>query len=264
VNIRRGFALGLLEWSVFEAQPACCVRCTRRPVSLCFHPKNAVDGPIVDARFLLGKYKAAIEVYNEANRATKEDRDVHFNLGLCYRQLKLYDKAIGCFKEANDISKNEETFQQIGRTYSVQEDFKNAVATYLDALQFSNDNEDLLAAMGLLYLRLGEPAKAFNYLERALARNPGDPKVILAAGSIIQDRNEMNKALLHYRIAAVKTPNSAQLWNNIGQSTSCLTWWPHGRGIGYLTCDGCVRAHVRACVCVCLFVCMCLSVCVCV
>ena len=173
--------------------------------------------------FLLGKFKAAIEVYNEANRATKEDRDIYFNLGLCYRQLKLYDKAIGCFKEANELSKNEETFQQIGRTYSVQEDFQHAVATYLDALQFSNDNEELLAAMGLLYLRLGEPAKAFNYLERALARNPANPKVILAVGSIIQDRNEMDKALLKYRIAAVKTPNSAQLWNNIGSYKATLS-----------------------------------------
>jgi Bardet-Biedl syndrome 4 protein len=184
-------------------------------------------------RFLLGKFKAAIEVYNEASRAAKEDRDVLFNLGLCYRQLKLYDKAIKCFKEANDISKNEETFQQIGRTYSVQEDLQNAVATYLDALQFSNDNEELLSAMGLLYLRLGEPAKAFNYLERALARNPGDPKVILAAGSIIQDRNEMDKALLKYRIAAVKTPHSPQLWNNIG-AFACVSRAVHERRFGGL------------------------------
>ena len=92
---------------------------------------------------MLGKFKAAIEVYNEANRAEREDRDVLFNLGLCYRQLKLYDKAIKCFQEANDISKNEETYQQIGRTYAVQEDFENALATYLDALQFSNDNEGI-------------------------------------------------------------------------------------------------------------------------
>jgi len=167
-------------------------------------------------RFLLGKFKAAIEVYNEAHRASSDDRDVLFNLGLCYRQLKLYEKAIQCFQDANNISKNEETFVQIGRTFAIQEDFKKAVETYLDALQFSNDNEELLAAMGLLYLRLGEPDKSFNYLERALARDPANPKVILAAGSIIQDRNEMDQALLKYRVAAIKTPHSAQLWNNIG------------------------------------------------
>jgi Bardet-Biedl syndrome 4 protein len=39
---------------------------------------------------------------------------------------------------------------------------------------------------------------------------------ILATGSIIQDHSEMDVALSKYRVAAVQTPNSAQLWNNIG------------------------------------------------
>jgi Bardet-Biedl syndrome 4 protein len=42
------------------------------------------------------------------------------------------------------------------------------------------------------------------------------PKTILAAGSIIQDHSEVDVALMKYRIAAVATPNSAQLWNNVG------------------------------------------------
>lgn len=41
-------------------------------------------------------------------------------------------------------------------------------------------------------------------------------QTILAAGSIIQDHSEMEVALSKYRIAAVQTPNSPQLWNNIG------------------------------------------------
>ena len=43
-----------------------------------------------------------------------------------------------------------------------------------------------------------------------------NPKTISAAGSIIQDHNDMDVALVKYRVAAVATPNSAQLWNNIG------------------------------------------------
>merc|ERR1711934_1289464 len=43
-----------------------------------------------------------------------------------------------------------------------------------------------------------------------------NPKTILAAGSIIQDHSDMDVALVKYRVAAVYTPSSAQLWNNIG------------------------------------------------
>ena len=65
-------------------------------------------------------------------------------------------------------------------------------------------------------MRLGENQKAFEHLGNSLAHDPLDPKTILAAGSIIQDNQDMDVALVKYRIAAVKTPNSAQLWNNIG------------------------------------------------
>ena len=69
----------------------------------------------------------------------------------------------------------------------------------------------------------------------ALTHDPKNAKTILAAGSIIQDRttppsfgltpttnnlsasfedhSDMDVALIKYRVAAVHTPNSAQLWN---------------------------------------------------
>jgi Bardet-Biedl syndrome 4 protein len=76
-----------------------------------------------------------------------------------------------------------------------------------------------LTTVGLLYLRLGQNYRAFDFLGGSLTHDPKNPKSILAAGSIIQDHNDMDVALIKYRIAAVSTPNSAQLWNNIGQNT---------------------------------------------
>ena len=41
-------------------------------------------------------------------------------------------------------------------------------------------------------------------------------QAILAAGSMIQGRGDYDVALAKYRIAAATTPESPQLWNNIG------------------------------------------------
>merc|ERR1712100_488794 len=82
--------------------------------------------------------------------------------------------------------------------------------------EFSAENAEVLTTVGLLYLRMGENFKAFDYLGNALTHDPRNPKTILAAGSIIQDHSDMDVALIKYRVAAVFTPNSAQLWNNIG------------------------------------------------
>ena len=48
--------------------------------------------------------------------------------------------------------------------------------------------------MGLLYLRLGENYKAFDFLGNSLTHDPRNPKTILAAGSIIQDHQVINLA----------------------------------------------------------------------
>ena len=41
-------------------------------------------------------------------------------------------------------------------------------------------------------------------------------QAIVGAGSMIQERGDYDVALAKYRIAAATTPESPQLWNNIG------------------------------------------------
>ena len=36
---------------------------------------------------------------------------------------------------------------------------------------------------------------------------------------LVQDHHDMDVALVKYRVAAVQTPTSPQLWNNIGMQT---------------------------------------------
>ena len=76
---------------------------------------------------------------------------------------------------------------QLGKVYTLQEEYRQAIDVYLEALEFSPENPELLTTVGLLYLRLGENYKAFDFLGNSLTHDPRNPKTILAAGSIIQD-----------------------------------------------------------------------------
>lgn len=166
--------------------------------------------------YLSGKHKQAIDVYEEAQRIGIDDWEVYHNKGLCLLYLKNYAKAIEDFKQANSIQRHDSTYMQLGKVYTLQENYEAAIEVYLEALEFSPENPDILTTVGLLYLRLGQNYRAFDFLGNSLTHDPKNPKSILAAGSIIQDHNDMDVALIKYRIAAVATPNSAQLWNNIG------------------------------------------------
>ena len=83
--------------------------------------------------------------------------------------------------------------------YTSLQSYDEAVQVYLEALEFSPDNPEILTMVGLMYLRLGETFKAFDFLGNALTHNPRDAKTILAAGSIIQDNQDVDVALVKYR-----------------------------------------------------------------
>lgn len=183
----------------------------------CLNPHNVCNLKQVGrSLYLLGKHKAAIDVYEEAQRIGIEDWEIWHNKGLCLMYLKHYDKSVECFRRANLIQRHDATFMQLGKVHTLQENYKKAIDVYLEALEFSPENPEILTTVGLLYLRLGENYRAFDFLGNSLTHDPKNPKTILAAGSIIQDHSDMDVALVKYRVAAVQTPNSAQLWNNIG------------------------------------------------
>jgi Bardet-Biedl syndrome 4 protein len=173
--------------------------------------------------YLLGKHKAAVEVYDEAakmllesNPGAADDWEIHHQKGLCYAKSKQHGAAAESFTRANAVSRHESTYVQLGRLYQSQENWEAALATYLEALELSPESPEILTALGLLYLRLGETYRAFEYLDSALTKDPRNPRTILAAGSIIQDLDDADVALVKYRVAAAVEPNSAQLWNNVG------------------------------------------------
>ena len=71
-------------------------------------------------------------------------------------------------------------------------------------------------ALGLLYLQAGQHAAAFEQLGTAMAFEPNNTKAVLAAGSVAQASQDWDAALSKYKTASVVTPESPQLWNNIG------------------------------------------------
>ena len=164
----------------------------------------------------MGRHKAAIEVYDECLKLDNNDWEIYYYKGLSYKYLRFYEEGIENFKKANSIQKHDATFIELGRVYTAQQEYKQAIEVFLEGLEFSPENPEILTSIGLLYIRMGENFQAFQFLGNSLTHDSKNPRTILATGSIIQDKAEHDAALLKYRIAAVYNPDSAELWNNIG------------------------------------------------
>ncbi|CAN0041747.1 unnamed protein product [Ectocarpus sp. 6 AP-2014] len=171
----------------------------------CLNPQNPSNLKEVGrCLFLLGKHKAALDVYGEAQQIDSEDWEVWHSRGLCYMHLKQFERALEAFEQANSISRHDSTFLHMGKVYRLQDKPAEALTVYEEALEFSPESPELLTTVGLLHLQQGENQKAFECLGNALTHDPRNPKAILAAGSIIQDNQDMDVALVKYRVSAVQ------------------------------------------------------------
>ncbi|XP_028679264.2 Bardet-Biedl syndrome 4 protein isoform X1 [Erpetoichthys calabaricus] len=165
--------------------------------------------------FLLGKHKAAIEVYNDAAKLN-QDWEICHNLGVCYMYLKDFKNASEQLNYALQLNKHDITFIMLGKMHMLEGDTDKAIEVYKKAVEFSPENTELLTTLGLLYLKLGIYQKAFEHLGNALTYDPSNYKAILAAGSMMQTHGDFDVAMTKYRVAAYSVPESPPLWNNIG------------------------------------------------
>ncbi|XP_013979482.1 BBSome complex member BBS4 isoform X3 [Salmo salar] len=166
--------------------------------------------------FLLGKHKAAIEVYNEASQLNEKDWEISHNLGVCYIYTKDFNSAEEQLNIALELSKHDLTYMMLGKIHLLEGDTDKAIDVYRSAVEFSPENTDLLTTLGLLYMQQGKYQKAFEHLGNALTYDPNNFKAILAAGSMMQTHGDYDVAMNKYRVAAYAVPESSPLWNNIG------------------------------------------------
>ncbi|XP_022103425.1 Bardet-Biedl syndrome 4 protein-like isoform X2 [Acanthaster planci] len=166
--------------------------------------------------FLLGRHKAAIDVYSEAARMSSRDWEISHNQGVCYMYLKEYMKAKELLKQAIQFNRHDLSYIMLAKIYLMEGDIHMAIDVYKRAIEFSPENPELLTTLGLLYLQVNQYQRAFEHLGNALTYDPSNVKAILAAGSMMQQHNDFDVALTKYRIAASAVPESAPLWNNIG------------------------------------------------
>uniref|UniRef100_A0A8D0BT63 BBSome complex member BBS4 n=1 Tax=Salvator merianae TaxID=96440 RepID=A0A8D0BT63_SALMN len=166
--------------------------------------------------FLLGKHKAAIEVYHDAARHSEKDWEICHNLGVCYMQLKHFNKAKDQLNKALELNQHDLTYMMLGKIHLLEGQSEKAIEVYRKAVEFSPENTELLATLGLLYLELEDYQKAFEHLGNALTYDPSNYKAILAAGSMMQTHGDFDVALTKYRVVACAVPESPPLWNNIG------------------------------------------------
>jgi Bardet-Biedl syndrome 4 protein len=67
--------------------------------------------------YLLGRHRAAIEVFDECINLKDDDWEVYLYKALSFKYMRVFDDAIANFKLANDCHKHEYTYLELGRMH---------------------------------------------------------------------------------------------------------------------------------------------------
>lgn len=90
--------------------------------------------------YLLGRHKAAIEVFDECLNIDANEWDVYFYKGLSYKYLRIYEEAIKCFQKANEMHTHDQSYLELGKVYTALSDYKSAIEVYLEGLESFPEN----------------------------------------------------------------------------------------------------------------------------
>jgi len=102
--------------------------------------------------------------------------DIYNNMGLIYKELGQYDKAVEEFMKTVFLDPNyAKAYNNIGVVCYIQKKYRGAIQNYRKAIDINNNNLDALNNLAIAYTALNQMEKAKVVLKQALKSDPEHP-----------------------------------------------------------------------------------------
>jgi len=155
-----------------------------------------------DPQLVLDNMRMAAEQFELATRIKPDGFNAYFQLGMCYREIKLYAQAEKAFKSALQLSPQDVgTLYQLGMIAGDQQSKRQAEAYFLEGLKISPDHALILIALGKLYLDMDRTNDAIDTLRHA---SQGQPEPTLPAAWYELGRAHMKARQWKFALSALE------------------------------------------------------------
>lgn len=159
----------------------------------------------------LGLLDQAAPHYQRAAELDPKLKSYQMELASAYSNAQRPSDAIAIL---NQFPGDPAAKEQLGRLYLAAGQTDEATAHY-EALYKAAPSLENELALATAYIKTNQPQKAAPLLDRALASNPADYEVWMAAGRIYRDQKDYARAANHFVAAAKLKPDSAEAWNEL-------------------------------------------------
>ncbi len=189
-------------------------------------PDNVWDYVNLGAVYLtIGQFEKADEYFSRGLQVAPDDNNVllYSNFGTASFLLGRFDDAAAYYRRAIELSPEEyayrgnlaDAYRMIpGDSSKAAEAYQQAIHLAEDQLKINPKDADALSYLAAYYSRTNDPARAQNYLEKALKANPQDFDVPLNACLVHLEAGERQEALLWLQKAVIAGYTKEQLLAN--------------------------------------------------
>ncbi len=195
------------------------------------------------------KRKAYLQLLQQQLIENKDDAKTHYEIGLAYKNLGEFDKAIDSFKEAARLDElYRQPYSNLAEIYLQQRKIPEAVEMLQKNLALKESASDHYN-LGLLYAKQKDDTSASKHLQRAIELSPSDIRFYRTLASLLVRNKKIEKAISLMEFALAHNPDHPEFLNilglffyNLGQLDKAITHFKKALSVGKL--DDALKAKV--------------------
>lgn len=165
-----------------------------------------------------GEYHQSINYLHQVLEIDKYDFEALIDLGTCYKELNLIDKAIEEFNNyLNRDTFNEMIWYQLGTLYEHINKDKEAIDSYEFAAAIEPEYSSAYFSIALIYSKNEEYEKATYYLEELIVNEKNNMHAYFYLAESYFQLGQTEKAMIYFEKTIELEPNFADAWFGIGE-----------------------------------------------
>lgn len=165
-------------------------------------------------------YKDAVTIYLNAILLNRKDINSYYGLGLCYKELKNYTKAIKNFEKAAEINPDfYEVFYEMGICHIEEGVPGKAIKNFVRAIQINPENPNAILQLGIAHELCDENDMALMIYQKLIENSPAFIKAYEQKSRLLIKFNRYNDAFKTLLDLIKTAPDHAQTYFDMA---SCL------------------------------------------
>ncbi|MBX7109777.1 MAG: tetratricopeptide repeat protein [Chitinophagales bacterium] len=165
----------------------------------------------------------------EAVKILPDYGEAWFNLGMGYKELEDYKKAVQCFETAGDnmTKKDQHFYVAAGVAYGENKQYQQSFEMFSKAIELDSTSSDPYNNMGLFFSRMHNFPQSIAMLNKAMELNPKDEFPPYNMGNTYAEMGDYKTAIEYYNKAVTINPEADIVWVNLGNSYGALKDFPN-------------------------------------